>query len=97
MTEAARGDLKQHERIEGPMTRTRRQYDSTFKREAVQDWLASGKTAEVVARELGIDPGCLFTWRRPAKARTLGLEFRIKPIHSPHRSAMVERGWPEAG
>jgi transposase-like protein len=61
--------------LKDPTTRTRRHYDPTFKREAVQNWLASGKTAEVVARELGIEPGRLFTWRRllfgpsaPAKA-----------------------------
>jgi hypothetical protein len=39
----------------------RRQFDSTFKREAVQNWLASGKPAEVVARQLGIDACRLFT------------------------------------
>ena len=44
--------------------KTRRQYDPTFKREAVQNWVASGKSAEVVAQELGLSPGRLFTWRR---------------------------------
>lgn len=44
--------------------KTRRQYDPTFKREAVQNWLASGKSAEVVAQELGLSPSRLFTWKR---------------------------------
>lgn len=44
--------------------KTRRKYDPAFKREAVQNWLASGKSAEVVAQELGLSPGRLFTWRR---------------------------------
>ena len=37
-------------------TKTRRQYDDTFKVEAVQNWLASGKSAEVVAQDLGLSP-----------------------------------------
>jgi transposase-like protein len=32
--------------------KTRRQFDETFKREAVQNWLTSGKSAEVIAQEL---------------------------------------------
>ena len=30
----------------------------------VQNWLASGKSAEVVAQELGLSSSRLFTWRR---------------------------------
>lgn len=45
-------------------TKTRRQYDEAFKREAVQNWLSSGKTAEVVALELGLSPDRLFAWRK---------------------------------
>ena len=44
--------------------KTRRQYAPAFKREAVQNWLASGKSAEVVAQELGLSSSRLFTWRR---------------------------------
>ena len=32
----------------------RTKYNETFKREAVNNWLASGKSAEVVAEELGL-------------------------------------------
>lgn len=34
--------------------KTRRKFDETFKREAVQNWLHSGKPAEVIAEELGL-------------------------------------------
>jgi transposase-like protein len=42
----------------------RRKFDPTFKREAVQNWLASGKSAEVVAKELGLLPNRLYAWRK---------------------------------
>lgn len=44
--------------------RMRRKFDQTFKREAVQNWLASGKSAEVVAKELGLLPNRLYAWRK---------------------------------
>ena len=44
--------------------KTRRKFDSTFKREAVRNWLASGKSAAVVAQELGLSEGLLFAWRK---------------------------------
>lgn len=42
----------------------RRPFDQTFKREAVQNWLASGKSAEVVAQELGLHPNRLYAWKK---------------------------------
>ena len=42
----------------------RRKFDETFKREAVNNWLTSGKSAAVVAEELGLDPGRLFVWKK---------------------------------
>ncbi len=50
---------------------TRRKYDATFKREAVQNWLSSGKSAEVIAQELGLHAERLYAWRKcfaPAEA-----------------------------
>jgi len=44
--------------------RTRRQYDETFKRDAVQNWINSGKSATVVADELGLTPERLYAWRK---------------------------------
>jgi len=43
--------------------KTRRKFDKVFKREAVQNWLASGKSAEVIAQELGITANRLYAWR----------------------------------
>jgi transposase len=40
--------------------KTRRKFDETFKREAVQNWLASGKSAEVIAQELGLNANRLY-------------------------------------
>ena len=45
-------------------TKTRRKFDTTFKREAVGNWLCSGKSAAVVAKELGLTEGLLFAWRK---------------------------------
>jgi transposase-like protein len=42
----------------------RRKFDSTFKREAVHNWLSSGKSAEVIGQELGILPARLYAWRK---------------------------------
>ena len=43
--------------------KTKRKFDQTFKREAVNNWLASGKSASVVALELGILPNRLYAWK----------------------------------
>ena len=37
--------------------RTHKKFDETFKREAVANWLSSGKSARVIGEELGISPG----------------------------------------
>lgn len=44
--------------------KTRQQFDQTFKRAAVNNWLTSGKSASVVAVELGILPNRLYAWRQ---------------------------------
>lgn len=44
--------------------KTHRKFDQTFKREAVQNWLSSGKSAAVVAQELGLDPNRLYAWKK---------------------------------
>ena len=45
-------------------TKLRRKFDRTFKQEAVQNWLNSGKAASVVAEELGITANCLYNWKK---------------------------------
>jgi transposase-like protein len=42
----------------------RRKFDKTFKREAVLNWLHSGKSATVIGEELGICPDRLYAWRK---------------------------------
>ena len=43
--------------------KARRKFDETFKREAVQSWLTSGKSAAVVAEELGLTANLLYAWK----------------------------------
>lgn len=47
-----------------PAKRTYRKFDETFKREAVQNWLFSGKSADLLAGELGINSNLLYAWRK---------------------------------
>lgn len=42
----------------------RRKFDEAFKREVVQNWLASGKSAEIIAEELGINANQLYAWKK---------------------------------
>ena len=42
----------------------RRKFDLTFKREAVLNWLTSGKSASTVASELGVTSSRLYAWRK---------------------------------
>jgi transposase len=50
--------------IKTTSVQTRRKFDQTFKREAVQNWLNSGKSAAVVGEELGINANLLYAWRK---------------------------------
>lgn len=44
--------------------KVRRTFDETFKREAVANWLASRKSATVIAQELGIHSNRLYAWKK---------------------------------
>lgn len=44
----------------------RRKFDQTFKREAVINWLQSGKSAALVGEQLGINAHLLYAWRKLA-------------------------------
>jgi transposase-like protein len=59
--------------------RERRKFDETFKREAVQNWLNSGKSAEVVGEELGITASLLYSWRNMVPAAAGGRAAAAKP------------------
>lgn len=49
--------------IKETSVKSRRQFDETFKREAVNNWLSSGKSAAVIATELELSPNRLYAWR----------------------------------
>lgn len=57
----------------------RRKFDQTFKREAVQNWLQSGKSAAVVGEELGINANLLYAWRKLVPAVAGGKATAAKP------------------
>ena len=50
----------------------RRKFDKAFKREAVGNWLASGKSAETVARELGLRANRLYARKKDFAPTTAG-------------------------
>jgi transposase-like protein len=59
--------------------RTHRKFDETFKREAVLNWLQSGKSAVVVGEELGITANLLYAWRQLVPAVAGGRATAAKP------------------
>jgi len=71
---------------------SRRKFDETFKREAVQKWLHSGKSAAVVGEELGIHAHRLYTWRKIVPAVAGGRATAVKP-----GSAGLARPWRRRG
>ena len=65
--------------IKTTAVRTRRKFDQTFKREAVQNWLNSGKSAETVGEELGINANLLYAWRKLVPTGAVGRSPAAKP------------------
>jgi len=55
--------------------REHRKFDQTFKREAVLNWLQSGKSATVVGEELGINASLLYAWRIHLKHHDMAAKF----------------------
>ena len=64
MTERELGKPCMIKPIKETSRKSRRQFDETFKREAVSLWLKSGKTGKEVGEELGIDQGRLYLWKK---------------------------------
>ena len=44
--------------------KNRRKFDETFKREALNNWLDSDKSAVVIGQELGVSPARLYAWKK---------------------------------
>ena len=59
--------------------REHRKFDQTFKREAVLNWLQSGKSATVVGEELGISANLLYAWRKLIPAVAFPRATAAKP------------------
>ena len=59
--------------------RVHRKFDETFKREAVLNWLQSGKSAAVVGAELGLNANLLYAWRKLIPAVAGGRAAAAKP------------------
>jgi len=89
MTESERGKACMIKPIKATSVPSRRKFDETFKAEAVHNWLSSGKSATVIAQELGLSPERLYAWRRrfgPADAgggRPPGQNPAPAPISNP--------------
>jgi transposase len=47
-----------------PETKRRKKFDRNFKAEAVTLWLNSGKSAQIIAAELGLRDKQLYQWRK---------------------------------
>jgi transposase len=68
--------------IKETSVKTRRKFDATFKREAVQNWITSGKSAPVIAQELGLHVNRLYAWKQrfaPADAGGRAAAAGAKP------------------
>ena len=63
MTDGKLGKTYNMKPVNETPVKSRRRFDDTFKREAVNHWLASGKSAGVIAQELGLAPNRLYAWR----------------------------------
>ena len=53
-------------------TRKYKRYDKAFKRSAVEHWMVSGKSARLIAAELGINAQNLHKWKQKFKALPAG-------------------------
>ena len=49
-----------------------KRYDATFKHAAVEHWMLSGKSARIIAAELGINEQSLHKWKQQFKALPAG-------------------------
>jgi transposase len=83
------------------MTKQKRTYLPEFKREAIQLWQSSGKSASAIENELGITPGLLSRWKRkqnkngqnafPGKGRLMPEQERIRHLEKENAILRQER------
>jgi transposase-like protein len=75
--------------------KVRRKFDEIFKREAVQNWLQSGKSAETIAGELGLSANLLYAWKKLFAPDAAGGGRRSE--QSPAPTPICNRSWMRSG
>ena len=83
------------------MTKQKRTYSSEFKREAIQLWQSSSKSASAIENELGITPGLLSRWKRkqdkngqnafPGKGRLMPEQEKMRQLEKENALLRQER------
>jgi transposase len=83
------------------MTTQKRTYSPEFKREAIQLWQSSGKSAATIEDELGITPGLLSRWKRkqdkngahafPGKGRLMPEQEKMSQLEKENAILRQER------
>jgi len=68
----------------------RRFFKEEYKREALELWRTSGRSATAVAEELGIRPPMLYKWAKDER-RATGKTSRTPPLGVPELEAEVRR------
>jgi transposase len=64
LTDGELGELYTMQSMPQAPVKVRRKFAETFKREALHNWLNSGKSATVIARELGLKANRLYAWKQ---------------------------------
>ncbi len=77
--------------------KVRRKFDETFKREAVLNWRSSGKSAEVIAQELGINTHRLYAWQPRLAPDAAGgrAAAGLKPGSPADLQSQLDAAWRE--
>jgi transposase-like protein len=82
-----------NEQAKGPADR----YDEAFKRQAVEHWLVSGKSARQISAELGFNEQSLKMWKRPFRRLPAGrMAPTIAALQAGNRRLqrdMLEKPW----
>lgn len=83
--------------IKENLVKTRRKFDETFKREALQNWLSSGKSAEVIAQELGLHADRLYAWKKRFAPAAAGgrADAGAKPGSVADLQSQLDAAWRE--
>lgn len=68
----------------------RRKFDDTFKREAVESWLSSGRSATQVAEEFGITADRLYSWKKRFGIEASASDRSLGPLGAPQDDLRAE-------